>query len=549
MSKQHFKLCFCFKRSNVLEPPEGIHNIFNEFSLNGTMSMDDLCKFIVEFQGEEYGHATNKHAQAVIDRFQRRGFHVEAFFRYLLSDDHNAPLLAEVHHDMKFPLAHYFLYTSSESNLTETVSPIIKALKKGVRVIPLAIRRAPNNDVLVFHGGTMLHASVKLRACLKSIKEYAFYTSPYPVVIDFEYKIGDLLLLKGKVAKEEEDDNLEYTNLISRKESKAEYKNWWIDRDHVGQHSLRGRELENIAERHATDVIRFTQRNLLGIYPISYPINDPMIGWMHGAQMIARNLLESSHLLKYMEGMFRANGGCGYVKKPDILLNIGPNNEVFDPRASRPIQKTLQVEGMHIFWCTWVMGGIQTSAQHTDLNSPPNFYVQVGIIGVPADGATKHTRIIKDNWVPVWNEEISFPLTFPELALLHIEVLHRNIHERDYFGGQTCLPVSEIREGIRAVCLGDVKGECYNGHGYGHATNKHAEAIIDRFQRRGLHVEAFHRYLLSDDHKIHDITGQTYLPVSELREGICAVHLYDRNGELYKSVRLLIQFPFVDNTA
>jgi len=25
-----------------------------------------------------------------------------------------------------------------------------------------------------------------------------------------------------------------------------------------------------------------------------------------------------------MEGMFRANGGCGYVKKPDILLNVFP---------------------------------------------------------------------------------------------------------------------------------------------------------------------------------------------------------------------------------
>ncbi|KAG4996724.1 hypothetical protein JHK85_028163 [Glycine max] len=42
-----------------------------------------------------------------------------------------------------------------------------------------------------------------------------------------------------------------------------------------------------------------------------------------------------------MEGMFRANGGCGYVKKPDILLNVGPNNEVFDPTTIRPKLKTL----------------------------------------------------------------------------------------------------------------------------------------------------------------------------------------------------------------
>lgn len=44
-----------------------------------------------------------------------------------------------------------------------------------------------------------------------------------------------------------------------------------------------------------------------------------------------------------MHGMFRANGGCGYVKKPDILLKAGPSNEVFDPEASLPVKTTLKV--------------------------------------------------------------------------------------------------------------------------------------------------------------------------------------------------------------
>lgn len=58
------------------------------------------------------------------------------------------------------------------------------------------------------------------------------------------------------------------------------------------------------------------------------------------------SLKEHDHFLRIMEGMFRANGGCGYVKKPDILLNVGQNNEVFDPSGTRPIKKTLQVKGM-----------------------------------------------------------------------------------------------------------------------------------------------------------------------------------------------------------
>ena len=44
-----------------------------------------------------------------------------------------------------------------------------------------------------------------------------------------------------------------------------------------------------------------------------------------------------------MHGMFRANGGCGYLKKPDFLLEKGPNNEVFDPKRKLPVTKTLKV--------------------------------------------------------------------------------------------------------------------------------------------------------------------------------------------------------------
>lgn len=44
-----------------------------------------------------------------------------------------------------------------------------------------------------------------------------------------------------------------------------------------------------------------------------------------------------------MQGFFKANGGCGYVKKPDFLLKIGPSNEVFDPKRTYPVKRTLKV--------------------------------------------------------------------------------------------------------------------------------------------------------------------------------------------------------------
>lgn len=83
---------------------------------------------------------------------------------------------------------------------------------------------------------------------------------------------------------------------------------------------------------------------------------------------------------------------------------------------------------------------------------------QVGIAGVPADCVMKKTKAIEDNWTPVWDEEFTFPLTVPEIALLRVEVHEYDMSEKDDFGGQTCLPVSELRPGIRAVPLFDRKG-------------------------------------------------------------------------------------------
>lgn len=44
-----------------------------------------------------------------------------------------------------------------------------------------------------------------------------------------------------------------------------------------------------------------------------------------------------------MHGMFRANGGCGYVRKPDFLMYEGSNEEVFDPKTANSRQKNLKV--------------------------------------------------------------------------------------------------------------------------------------------------------------------------------------------------------------
>ncbi|XP_042011547.1 phosphoinositide phospholipase C 2-like [Salvia splendens] len=255
----------------------------------------------------------------------------------------------------------------------------------------------------------------------------------------------------------------EYKSLIAIRAEKMKggIKAWLrVGSQKAHRVSLNEEKLENAVLTHGTEIVRFNQRNLMRVYPKAMRLDssnyNPLIGWMHGVQMVAFNMQGHGRSLWLMQGMFRANGGCGYVTKPDFLLNNGPSGEVFDPNKRLPVKKTLKVkvylgEGWNIDF----------HRTHFDFFSPPDFYVKIGIAGVPCDSSMKKTRIIEDNWTPVWNEDFGFPLTVPELALLRIEVHEFDIPDKDDFAGQTCLPVWELKTGIRAVPLHDRKGDQY----------------------------------------------------------------------------------------
>uniref|UniRef100_A0A2P2LQJ0 Phosphoinositide phospholipase C n=1 Tax=Rhizophora mucronata TaxID=61149 RepID=A0A2P2LQJ0_RHIMU len=171
MSKQTYKVCFCFRRRFRLaaaEAPEEIKTLFGQYSENGIMTVDHLQRFLIEIQKQE--KATLQDAQAILDSlhefkhlniFHRKGLNLEAFFKYLFGDT-NPPLDPKlgVHHDMTAPLSHYFIHTGHNSYLTGNQLssdcsdvPIIKALQKGVRVIELDIWPNSNKDnVDVLHG-------------------------------------------------------------------------------------------------------------------------------------------------------------------------------------------------------------------------------------------------------------------------------------------------------------------------------------------------------------------------------------------------------------
>lgn len=65
------------------------------------------------------------------------------------------------------------------------------------------------------------------------------------------------------------------------------------------------------------------------------------------ANTVFKVLLEMVFLQGYgkslwlMQGFFRSNGGCGYVKKPNFLLT--GSEKIFNPKAKLPVKKKLTV--------------------------------------------------------------------------------------------------------------------------------------------------------------------------------------------------------------
>ncbi|KAI3757854.1 hypothetical protein L6452_05397 [Arctium lappa] len=564
MSKQTYRVCFCFQRRFRIppaEPPNGIKTLFNQYSENNLMAVDHLQRFLVEVQKQD--KATIADAEKIITQnapfiFHRKGFNLETFFRYLIGATNSALSLSHsASQDMTAPLSHYFIFTGHNSYLTGNQLssdcsdvPIIQALERGVRVIELDIwPNSTKDDVFVLHGRT-LTTPVELRTCLTSIKNHAFSASEYPVVVtledhlttDLQAKVaemihqifGDMLFTPDKDCLEEfpspeslrkrvmistkppkeylkgeksttkgngsqekdssveawggevpssadvyliddsddddsdDDEELqadnvapEYRSLIAIHAGKGKggLDDWLkVDPDKVRRLSLSEHEVEKAGKTHGPQIVRFTQRNILRVYPKGTRFNssnyNPLIGWMHGAQMVAFNMQGYGRSLWLMQGMFRGNGGCGYVKKPQLLLKGG--DEIFDPRIELPVILTLKI--------TLYMGeGWYYDFKHThfDAYSPPDFYARIGIAGVAADSVMKKTKMVEDSWNPAWNEEFEFCLTVPELALLRIEVHEYDMSEKDDFAGQTCLPVTELSKGIRSIPLYSQSGDIF----------------------------------------------------------------------------------------
>ncbi|XP_041672010.1 1-phosphatidylinositol 4,5-bisphosphate phosphodiesterase delta-3-A [Cheilinus undulatus] len=181
----------------LLRRPE-LDAVFIRYSANGcVLSTVDLRDFFKD-QGED---ASLTHAQSVILTYelnewaQKNQFMTpNGFTMYMLSKENRLLNLdqARVYQDMKRPLSHYFISSSHNTYLTKdqltgdsSTEPYIRALNQGCRCVELDCWDGDKGEPVIYHGHT-LTSKVPFVEVIETINEYAFKTSPYPVILSLE---------------------------------------------------------------------------------------------------------------------------------------------------------------------------------------------------------------------------------------------------------------------------------------------------------------------------------------------------------------------------
>ncbi|XP_056144389.1 1-phosphatidylinositol 4,5-bisphosphate phosphodiesterase delta-3-A [Lampris incognitus] len=181
----------------LLRRPE-LDAVFRYYSSNGfVLTTAELRDFLGD-QGED---ASLFHAQSLIVSYelnewaQKNQFMTQnGFTMYMLSLENDVfnPDHARVYQDMNLPLAHYFISSSHNTYLTKdqvtstsSTEPYIRALNQGCRCVELDCWDGDKGEPVIYHGHT-LTSKVLFKEVIETIAQYAFKTSPYPLILSLE---------------------------------------------------------------------------------------------------------------------------------------------------------------------------------------------------------------------------------------------------------------------------------------------------------------------------------------------------------------------------
>uniref|UniRef100_A0A671SHH4 Phosphoinositide phospholipase C n=1 Tax=Sinocyclocheilus anshuiensis TaxID=1608454 RepID=A0A671SHH4_9TELE len=390
------------------------------------------------------------------------------------------PAHKPIYQDMHQPLNHYFISSSHNTYLMEdqlkgpsSTEAYIKALVKSCRCVELDCWDGANGEPVIYHGHT-LTSKVLFKDVIKAIKEYAFKTSQYPVILSLENHcsieqqkimahhltsiLGSVLLTQPlghqmpntfpgpevrplkithlDVAAPLHCKNMSEDEAAELKEAEQKPKEKSSKKIKLAKElsdlviyckSVHFSNFEHSRDYHAFyEMASFKESkamNLKGLkYNRIYPAGsrtdssnyNPVPLWNAGCQIVALNFQTPGKEMDLNQARFLPNGKCGYILKPEFQRD--PASQ-FDPKNLR-VGPWLKKKTLHII-SAQQLPKINKDKQKSIVDPQ----VRVEIYGVPDDNASKQTHHIDNNgFNPVWNTKFQFTIHVPELALVRFVV-------------------------------------------------------------------------------------------------------------------------------
>jgi len=187
---------------------------------------------------------------------------------------------------------------------------------------------------------------------------------------------------------------------------------------------------------------------------------DPIPLWLAGCQMVALNYQAQDKPLAFNRALFRSNGQCGYILKPEPLLNDESKyNCVATTNVCklRPVKKLRirLISGHHL---PKIAGKIKGNVIQP--------YVKIKIRGHLVDESEYVTEVVpKNGFNPIWESCTEFKLVYPELTFIELQVKTRpkdsDVDSKscdDPLIGHLILPYTLLRQGYRHAYLEDEMG-------------------------------------------------------------------------------------------
>ncbi|XP_029002923.1 1-phosphatidylinositol 4,5-bisphosphate phosphodiesterase delta-1a isoform X2 [Betta splendens] len=181
----------------LTQRPE-IDTIYGTYAkTDGQMSAADLLSFLQNEQRElvTMDYAMNLIKKYEVDPAAKEDLRLskDGFLMYLYQEGHILnPAHKPLYQDMTQPLNHYYISSSHNTYLMEdqlkgpsSTEAYIKALLKSCRCVEVDCWDGGNGEPVVYHGHT-LTSKVLFKDVIQAVKNYAFKTSNYPVILSLE---------------------------------------------------------------------------------------------------------------------------------------------------------------------------------------------------------------------------------------------------------------------------------------------------------------------------------------------------------------------------